>query len=262
MLVLLIPLNPGLWLIFLFTYLLGDRWGWNVTYQSIKLAHRLQITQCFNHQSPHQSPVPQPRPPLSKLLTPFPLPAPSLAHISQPLLQAAAWIAFPGTLLSSWSLLFFPMTRPAKMYLWHLNAKIVLICFWITALAVYRYIMRFFKINIWTYYRIIWSMSKNTMFRDQTFSISSRKTSAFPAKEVSEVDRWHPFWLHALSMVGSFFSFSVKSPSELSAPSSVLLGCPSLAVPPFPLQCSADLLACLPFVPWHLQPILQSTFTT
>lgn len=70
------------------------------------------------------------------------------------------------------------------------------------------------------------------------------------------------FWLHALSMVGSFFSCSVKSPSELSAPSSVLLGCPSLAVLPFPLQCSADLLACLPFVPWHLQPILQSTFTT
>jgi hypothetical protein len=189
--------------------------------------------------------VPQPRPPLSKLLTPFPLPAPSLAHISQPLLQAAAWIAFPGTLLSSWSLLFFPMTRPAKMYLWHLNAKIVLICFWITALAVYRYIMRFFKINIWTYYRIIWSMSKNTMFRDQTFSISSRKTSAFPAKEVSEVDRWHPF-LTPCTLYGGLFlllqcqvSFwavcSFLRPTWLS-----LLGCPSL---PLTVQCRPP---CLP----------------
>lgn len=54
------------------------------------------------------------------------------------------------------------------------------------------------------------------MFRVQTFSIFF--LLAFPANEVYWTDSWHPFWLHALSVVRSFSSSGIRPPSLLSSP--------------------------------------------
>lgn len=72
-------------------------------------------------------------------------------------------------------------------------------------------------------------MSKNTTFRDQTFSISSRKKkSIFPANEVSKLDTWHVFGSKLSLWLRSFFSYGIPPPFRLSSPSPVLLAGPHL----------------------------------
>lgn len=72
------------------------------------------------------------------------------------------------------------------------------------------------------------------MFRVQTFSIFF--LLAFPANEVYWTDSWHPFWLHALSVVRSFSSSGIRPPSLLSSPP-----CPAGLELPFLSQGSASL---------------------